>query len=215
MTTDAAAALAVLADPVRAAVYDIVLSQAQPVGRDRVAELAGLPRATAAFQLDRLAASGLLAVSYARPAGRTGPGAGRPAKLYRRAEGEVAASAPERSYDLMGGLLAGAIEASATSGRPVLEALRDTARDAGAATGARAGSFDAVLARAGYHPAREPQGVVMMNCPFHRLAAEHTDVVCTANHAFLCGAAQATDRDPGDVRLEPGAGRCCVRIVES
>jgi len=210
MTTDARGAVAALADPVRARVYDTVLDHDEPVSRDLVAETTGLARATAAFHLDRLAASGLLAVSYARPAGRTGPGAGRPAKLYRRAEGEVAVSVPERSYDLMGRLLASAIEVAAAEGRPVLEALRTAATDAGRASGESAGSFEAVLERTGYHPA----GGVMRNCPFHRLAAEHTDVVCGANHAFLCGAAESTGRDPGDVLLEPGAGRCCVRVVE-
>jgi predicted ArsR family transcriptional regulator len=210
---DAAAAISALADPVRAAVYDAVVRHEEPVGRDLVAEHTGLARSTAAFHLDRLAASGLLVISYARPAGRTGPGAGRPAKLYRRADSEVAVSVPARSYDLMAGLLATAIEQSAADGRPVLEALRAAATDAGRTSGAHAGSFDALLTSTGYEPAYAEDGVVMMNCPFHRLAEAHTEVVCAANHAFLCGAAAATGRDPADVVLEPGAGRCCVRVA--
>lgn len=211
--TDAVGAISALADPIRAAVYDIVATAESPVGRDLVAEKAGLARGTAAFHLDRLAASGLLVVSYARPEGRTGPGAGRPAKLYRRADGEVAVSLPQRSYDLMGRLLASAIATSAGTGEPVLDALRSTAAEAGRASGEDAGSFGAVLAETGYEPSEGADGMVMMNCPFHRLAAEHTDVVCAANHAFLCGAAESTGRNPDDVRLEPGAGRCCVRVA--
>lgn len=210
---DAAVAISALADPARSAVYDAVLRDEEPVGRDLVAERTGLARSTAAFHLDRLAASGLLLVSYARPAGRTGPGAGRPAKLYRRADDEIAVSVPARSYDLMGGLLASAIEHAAAEGRPVLEALRDSATDAGRASGERAGSLDALLASTGYEPVSAEDGIVMMNCPFHRLAAAHTDVVCAANQAFLCGATEATGGDPADVRLEPGSGRCCVRIA--
>jgi predicted ArsR family transcriptional regulator len=210
---DAALAISALADPARAAVYDAVVRNEQPAGRDLIAERTGLPRSTAAFHLDRLAASGLLVVSYARPAGRTGPGAGRPAKLYRRADDEIAVSVPARSYDLMGGLLATAIERAAHDGRPVLETLRSTATDAGRAAGESAGSLNALLASTGYEPAPAGDGVVMMNCPFHRLAAAHTDVVCAANHAFLCGAAEATGGDPADVRLEAGAGGCCVRIA--
>jgi predicted ArsR family transcriptional regulator len=56
-----------------------------PVGRDAVAARVGVGRTLAAFHLDKLAAAGLLTISFARPPGRTGPGAGRPAKLYRRA----------------------------------------------------------------------------------------------------------------------------------
>ena len=211
---DATRAISALADPVRAVVYDAVVAHEEPVGRDLVAQTTGLARGTAAFHLDRLAASGLLVISYARPAGRAGPGAGRPAKLYRRSEDEVAVSLPQRSYDLMGELLASAIAGSAADGRPVLDALRDAATDAGRTSGADAGSFDAVLSTTGYEPVRGDDGLVMMNCPFHRLAAAHTDVVCAANHAFLCGAAEATGGDPDRVRLEPGTGHCCVRVVD-
>ncbi len=208
-------AVSALADPVRAAVYDIVAAADTPVGRDLVSERAGLARGTAAFHLDRLAASGLLDVSYARPAGRSGPGAGRPAKLYRRSDREVAVSVPGRSYDLMGSVLASAIERSAATGRPVLDELRTAATDAGRATGSAASTFAEVLEATGYEPAPGPDGTVMRNCPFHRLAAAHTEVVCAANHAYLCGAAETSGSDPANIVLEPGAGRCCIRIAGS
>jgi predicted ArsR family transcriptional regulator len=113
----------------------------------------------------------------------------------------------------MGDLLASAIRVSAERDEPVLDALRSTAAEAGREAGRAADSFDEVLETTGFHPASAPDGVVMMNCPFHRLAATHTDVVCAASHAFLCGAAEATGGDPDDVLLEPGAGRCCVRVL--
>ncbi|MBX3195422.1 MAG: helix-turn-helix domain-containing protein [Microbacteriaceae bacterium] len=210
---DAVAAIAALDDPVRAAIYDLVASHDGAIGRDQVAHELELPRSTAAFQLDRLAASGLVEVEYRKPEGRGGPGSGRPAKLYRVAGGEVAVSVPERHYDLMGDVLASAIEASAVSGEPVLATLRTAASEAGRAAGREREDFDAVLEAAGYRPAATRAGTVMTNCPFHRLAAGHADVVCAASHAFVCGAAEATGRDADEVLLEPGAGRCCIRIV--
>lgn len=209
---DAVGAVAALHDPARAAIYELLAAHADPVSRDQVARALELPRSTAAFHLDRLAASGLVIVAYLKPAGRSGPGSGRPAKYYTLAPDELSVSLPDRHYDLMGGLLASAIESSARREVPVLDALQDAAREAGRATGDAAGAFETVLEESGYHPLPTDDGIVMMNCPFHRLAATHTDVVCAANHAFLCGVAETTGRDPSDVVLDPGAGRCCVRV---
>src|SRR5919107_3274497 len=112
------AAVAALAEPTRRRVYDHVAAQGLPVDRDEVAAVVGLPRTTAAFHLDRLAQCGLLDVHFERRSGRTGPGAGRPSKLYRRAEASVEVTIPERHYDLAGELLAGALaEADASGGR--------------------------------------------------------------------------------------------------
>ena len=101
--------MAALAEPTRRRVYDHVARQSGAVDRDEVAAAVGLPRTTAAFHLDRLAQCGLLEVHFARRSGRTGPGAGRPSKLYRRADGAVEVSVPERHYDLAGELLAGVL----------------------------------------------------------------------------------------------------------
>jgi predicted ArsR family transcriptional regulator len=81
--------VAVLADPVRRSLYSHVAAQPEPVGRDAAAATAGISRSLAAFHLDRLVEAGLLAVTYRRLSGRTGPGAGRPAKLYARAPRDV------------------------------------------------------------------------------------------------------------------------------
>jgi predicted ArsR family transcriptional regulator len=214
---DAIGAIAAIDDPVRRSLFDLVAAAPHPVSRDAAAEALAIPRSTAAFHLDRLAAAGLLTVEYLRLTGRTGPGSGRPSKLYRAADHEVAVSIPDRRYDLMGDLLASAITSAAQTGEPVLAALRSTARDAGRAAGAAAGAaggdLDDVLEAGGYEPAADDAGVILANCPFHRLATEHTDVVCSANHAYLAGAGEATGTDSGRVVLDPGAGRCCVRIL--
>src|SRR3954470_16671677 len=109
---DRVAALAALDDPVRKAVFDLVSDSPEPVGRDTAAEALGVTRRIAALHLDRLAEQGLLEYEFRRPPGRGGPAAGRPAKLYRRAGGEVAVSVPERHYDLVGALLAAAVTES-------------------------------------------------------------------------------------------------------
>ena len=101
--------IAALGDPQRRALYRYVISRAGPVNRDQVAEGAGVARHVVKFHLDRLADEGLLAVEYARPPGRRGPGAGRPAKLYRRSARELAISLPQRDYQLAGRLLARAV----------------------------------------------------------------------------------------------------------
>ena len=82
-----------------------------------------------------------------------GPGAGRPAKLYRRADGEVAVSLPERTYDLAGGLMAQAIETSLQHGTSVLDALDTAAAAFGAALADRARA--AADARSGADAPRE------------------------------------------------------------
>ena len=121
---DPVAAVAALAEPTRRRLYDHVVRQSAPVSRDEAAAALGVPRGTTAFHLDRLVADGLLDAHYERRTGRSGPGAGRPAKLYRRAACSVAVSLPERRYDLAGELLAGALEEAEASGespRTVLE----------------------------------------------------------------------------------------------
>src|SRR5262249_51369723 len=102
-------ALATLNEPLRGRIYRHVIAQRAPVGRDAVARAVGVAGSVAAFHLDKLAGAGLLEVEFRRPPGRQGPGAGRPAKLYRRAGTEVSLSVPERHYDLVGRLLADAV----------------------------------------------------------------------------------------------------------
>ena len=152
--------------------FDLVARAATAVGRDAAAQALGVSRRIAAFHLDRLADQGLLAVEYRRPPGRGGPGAGRPAKLYRRTEDEVTVSVPERHYDLVGGLLAAAVAESIDTGAAVQQVLHRTAYDAGKAIGAAAGDLLAALEDAGYEPRRRiPKAAPSLgNCPFHRLA---------------------------------------------
>src|SRR5574342_412881 len=88
--------LAALADPVRRGLYGFVVRSGGDVSRDGAARGVGISRPLAAFHLDKRVQQGLLEVSYRRLTKRRGPGAGRPAKLYRRSRLQVAVSLPPR-----------------------------------------------------------------------------------------------------------------------
>jgi predicted ArsR family transcriptional regulator len=205
--------IAALADPSRRALYDVLRRSSHSLGRDELAEQTGLARATAAFHLDRLVEVGALTVEFARLSGKTGPGAGRPAKLYSLAADELTASVPARQYELAGDLLAAAAEYSDRRGVPVRDALVETAEQRGHELGTAAAPLVDTLVGIGYAPVACDGGYRLTNCPFHRLAARHTDLICTANTAFVRGLTDESD-EPRDVWLEPTDGECCVRIGE-
>jgi predicted ArsR family transcriptional regulator len=205
-------AVAALADPLRRRVYDVVARSSEPLGHDAVATALDVPRSTAAFHLTRLAAEGLLDVETRRLGERTGPGQGRPAKLYRRAERDTAVELPRRRYELFGRVMAEAVSAAGPGRAIVLDALRTAAAHAGAELAESAADLDDALERAGMEPLADGEDLVLGVCPFHALATAHPDVVCVLNHALVCGMAEGVDDDPARVRLDPGSGHCCVRI---
>ncbi|MFC9350971.1 helix-turn-helix transcriptional regulator [Arthrobacter sp. NPDC057013] len=207
------AALASLGDASRRRLFEYVTGQPSAVGRDDAAAALDMPRSTASFHLDKLVRDGLLAVEFRKLGGKAGPGSGRPAKLYRPALDEVGASVPERSYDLAGELMATAIESSIADGAGVREALTDASYSRGHALGGSGASLDEVLRSIGYMPEQDGEGgTVLMNCPFHRLADGHTDVVCAMNGALLSGAAAACGIPEDKVVEDRTVGRCCARI---
>ena len=209
------AAVASVSDPIRRALYDFVSHSSGPVGRDEAAEALGLARGTAAFHLERLVESGVLEIEFHRRSGRTGPGAGRPAKLYRAAAAEVTASVPERHYDLAAELLSAAVDESDRTGDPIRASLERVSAEFGRDLGAAEGSLDSVLASTGYEPVDdEADGLLLRNCPFHKLARNHTQTICGANVALLQGAADGAGECDRSIRFEPrDDGYCCVHVV--
>lgn len=215
-----AAGIGALADPLRRDLYRYVCAQDHPVSSDEVADGLDLPLHKAKFHLNRLADEGLLDVEYARLTGRSGPGAGRPSKLLRRATREIAVSLPERQYELAGRLMAEAIAVSADDGTSVLDALGRVAAEHGRAlargdlpqTSGALQRACAALAEHGYEPRIEANGATLTNCPFHALAESHTDLVCKMNLALVD--ALVEEIGDVDVRLEPAEGRCCVILAQ-
>ena len=223
---DRIAGVASLAEPQRRALYRFVVSRRGAVSKDEAAAAMGVARSVATFHLDRLVADGLLTTEYRRLTGRQGPGAGRPAKLYRRAEGEMSVSLPARQYDLAAGLLAAAVTEAIRTGTPVAEALTRVATERGRELGGRAlevagkrpsrrARLDAalgVLDEQGYEPHEHGSEVVLANCPFHALVDEQRDLVCGMNRDFLGGMAEVLGDDVLAARLAPSEGNCCVRL---
>ncbi len=124
-------ALAALGEPTRRALYGFVVAQDRPVSRDEAAAATGTKRATATFHLERLVDDGLLEARFARVSGRTGPGAGRTAKLYERAARQFAVSLPPRQYEIAGEVLASALELLQCRAAPAGEAVAQAASQAG------------------------------------------------------------------------------------
>ncbi|OBJ16223.1 helix-turn-helix transcriptional regulator [Mycobacterium colombiense] len=215
-----AAGIGALADPVRRQLYQFVCSQPGLVSRDQAADAVGIAHHQAKFHLDRLTAEGLLESDYARVSGRSGPGAGRTSKLYRRARRDIAVSLPQREYELAGRLMATAIARSADTGEPVAEVLNRVAREYGHTmvvgsappkdAGAALRRTVRVLRRYGYEPRFSDSEVELANCPFHALAQEQTELACNMNHALITGVADALAPHGPDARLCPGRDRCCV-----
>ncbi|WP_417561928.1 helix-turn-helix transcriptional regulator [Microbacterium sp.] len=207
-----ATAMAALADPVRRRIYDLVAGAPDLIGRDEIAARADLPRSTAAFHLDRLVEAGVLTTEYKRLSGRSGPGAGRPAKLYRAVSTELLGSVPERHYELAGEVLAGAAVRADRDGIPMRDAVTVQARDVGTAVADEHPNLEAALDACGYAPITDENGTVTLcNCPFHALADRHTDLICGANLALVSGIVEATG-DTRTARLVPRAGHCCVEV---
>ena len=211
-----ASGIGALADDTRRALYAYVAAQHEPVGREQAASALDLALHTASFHLDRLVAEGLLDVEYRRLSGRTGPGAGRPSKLYRRADREIAVSLPPRRYDLVGDMLATAVDRAA-QGVPLEQSLEECAREEGIGLGqasGTAGTLDAlaaVLETQGYEPTLSEDTVELANCPFDALARKHTELVCRLNRSYVQGVADGLGCTGVAARLEPEPGHCCVK----
>ncbi|MFK0085142.1 helix-turn-helix transcriptional regulator [Glutamicibacter sp. NPDC090743] len=205
------AVLKSLNDPVRRRLFEFISQSPQPAGRDAASKAAGISRTLAAYHLDRLASAGLLAVTFARPEGKNGPGAGRTAKLYALAQEEVAVSLPARNYRLLGSLLANA--ASADASGVVLQALRQAARGEGQNLGQGSGGLVPLLDELGYAPEADERGEISMgNCPFHLVAQQQTELVCSMNYELVSGVLEGCQLDCSRAELSPRPGRCCVVV---
>jgi predicted ArsR family transcriptional regulator len=221
--------IAALDQPLRRELYRLLSERDGWLSRDQASEALGIPRSVAAFHLDKLEEAGVADVVFERVGGRTGPGAGRPAKLYRRSQNDLAVSVPERRYDLAGSLLATAVAESERTGDPIARCLEAAARAAGRVIGeeaqaaagpltnrdSRRAAVLEVLARHGYEPRPvKRDDIALVNCPFHRLAEEHRTLVCGMNLDFLTGLLEGMGpTEPVGARLAPEPGLCCVRVT--
>ncbi|HET6626680.1 MAG TPA: helix-turn-helix domain-containing protein [Nocardioidaceae bacterium] len=213
------AGVGALSEPARRALYLYVAAQAAPVSREQAAAGCDLPLHSVKFHLDRLVDEGLLEVEFRRLSGRTGPGAGRPSKLYRRSDRQVSVSLPERRYDLAGEVLAAAIDRSLHESISVRHAVAEAAQAEGRRIAAEAASEQGselerttdVLGRHGYEPRPSDEGICLANCPFDSLAREHTALVCGMNLSLIGGVLDELGCDSLEAVLDPEPGLCCVK----
>jgi predicted ArsR family transcriptional regulator len=222
-------AVAALEDESRRRMYLFARNARRPVSREEVARAVGVSTKLAAFHLDKLAERGLLKASYARPAGRGGPGAGRSAKFYTASESEFGVTIPERRYDLAASILAEAVETN-TAREPAADTAMRIARARGVQLGTGHGTkgsstgsaartralsrAETALKQLGFEPFREDRDVVRLwNCPFHALTEQSRDLVCGMNHQFIKGLVSGLESED-DIRVESDSapGLCCVAL---
>ncbi|NUR89497.1 MAG: hypothetical protein HOY71_35900, partial [Nonomuraea sp.] len=115
------------------------------------------------------------------------------AKLYRRAPGQIAVSLPERRYETAARLLAAALQEAHDTGEPPRAVLDRRARELGVELGRTAGALLPALERLGFEPRVDGDAITLVNCPFHTLAAEHTELVCGMNLCLLTGLLDGLD----------------------
>ncbi|WP_067713429.1 helix-turn-helix transcriptional regulator [Nocardia yamanashiensis] len=198
-------AVALLQDPIRRRLYDYVAAADHEVGRDEAAAAAEIKRPLAAFHLDKLAEAGLLDAVFRRPEGKTGPGAGRPAKFYRRAAAEFAVTLPARDYATVASVLAEAVEHAGMDSAIAKAAAAQSPSLAGR-------DLLEVLRERGYEPYADGAVIRLRNCPFHRLAEDFPPLVCGMNLALLTGPAAEAG---WQAHMDAAPGRCCVSFSKN
>jgi len=218
--SDNLAALRLLDEPIRRKLYDWVVAQPDVVGRDAAAAAVGISRGLAAFHLDKLVGAGLLDASYRRLTGRVGPGAGRPARVYRRSGREFSVTVPERRYERAAGLFASALErvGSGTPPPALAEAAHQMGRELGEAAGRGSGRTRLLraLEQGGYEPITDAHGTVRLrNCPFDALAEAHRTLVCGTNLAMADGILAGIGNVGMQPELDRQPGFCCVVFRDS
>jgi predicted ArsR family transcriptional regulator len=216
-------AVATLEHAVRWRLYEYVTKQSVPVSRDQAAAALHLSRTAVALHLDRLAKVGLLKTEYRRLTGRTGAGAGRPAKLYRRSKRDFSVVLPPREHELLASFLAGSVAVTTN------EIVRsEPARQFGQALGARArhrlrgtptnerllSCVETVLEDVGFAPeSRRGDGLWMRDCPFDPLSRRFQEAVCGAGVALVEGIVSGVEAHDVRVGRDPDRDRCCVHLT--
>ncbi|HEX5825393.1 MAG TPA: helix-turn-helix domain-containing protein [Candidatus Limnocylindrales bacterium] len=215
--------IATLRDPTRRRLYEYIERQPRAVSRDEAAEAAHVSRALAAFHLEKLVKVGLLKAEYRRLSGRTGPGAGRTSKLYRRSRHQFAVSVPRRDHELLARLIADSLSSAPRSATGI-----EPAREYGRALGKRArgrvrgrpaperllGCVEDVLQSLGFDPYRtSPTEIRVRNCPFDPLSRLFTPLVCGIGQALMSGVIEGVAPEGTRVDREEHADRCCGVIT--
>jgi predicted ArsR family transcriptional regulator len=197
-----------LGDATRRGIYVTVRESPEPVTASQIAELFDIHANVARHHLDRLVADGYLQVTRRRPSGRTGPGAGRPAKHYEPTRKNVSVQFPARRYDLLAELLLRVIERIAPDDAAAIadEIGREYGRELAAEIGfpddsgydTAAIAVASALTGAGFEVEARPgdHELVTRFCPFGESAENHPAIVCQLDQGLVNGLLEGTKQIP-------------------
>ena len=213
------AALAALTDGQRRRVFGRIQTAAECTVSE-IATSLSIGRTLVTFHLAKLVEAGLVEVVPAQK--RLGV-RGRPSQSYRLTGREVAASVPDRRYDLLAGVLLEGVAqhqlgetAQDSAERVAHHRGRELAQQAigGRAprsVSARLTQLGALLTSLGYVPRRDSATITLRNCPFDKFRAQNTPQVCALNVASAQGYLDGLDlSDRLSVELRPSPDSCCV-----
>ena len=225
--------VAALGDATRRRVFFTVREADRLMGKDDVAEAVGITRRLAGFHLDKLVEQGFLRAEFQRRTGRTGPGAGRPAKLYALAQAEQDSRLEVKHYDLLAELLLRTMsDRSGEDPQAVLERvgyefgreLGEAERDAGRSP-SYSSTTDAVmgvvgvLTRFGFGASVNEEGrITARMCPFEEMAKVDPQRVCGLDRAIWRGVLSAFNPDAqlaSPSSTAQGDAACAALVVES
>ena len=194
-------------------------SRPRPVTADELAAAQSIHRNVARTRLERLVEAGLLAPGFERRTGRTGPGAGRPAKTYAVEPSLEPIEFPARRLDGLLALLVDAVPGGlrATTLRDVGEEFGRRLAVAGrlGRSGTPARAVEAVcraLARLGYQAIVESvdeHGAVIATptCPVRPLVRAHSDAA-EIDRGMWAGLIQHALGGQSGVHVECGTAGC-------
>jgi predicted ArsR family transcriptional regulator len=223
-SADDLVAVALLAEPIRQRLYRYLRDRHESVGREDAARHAEISVKLAAFHLDRMADAGLLEVGYRRLTGRSGPGAGRPAKVYSVSPRAFSIVIPQTRYALAASMMATALsgEHASADGRASLATVAATVgdrmgteiRERARTEHARREAVQRQLEQLGFEPQEQDSGELLLrNCVFRELSDSHRELVCGMNAALVDGMLAGAELRSLRVEGGPPEPTCCVRIV--
>ena len=211
-----------LGDATRRGIYISIREAADPVTASETSELFDIHPNVARHHLDRLVTGGYLQVTRKRPNGRSGPGAGRPAKYYEATQKQVQVQFPGRRYELLSELLAQVLERVAPE--TAAKAAEEVGREYGAQLALEVGLPD----DAGYQGAVEAVAKAMMGagfhttvvdgnklitslCPFGMTAINHPKFVCRLDEGIVNGLMDAINvKTSASVTPHTALGEDCI-----
>jgi len=214
---------ATLGDATRRGIYMTVRESAEPVTAVQIAETFGIHPNVARHHLDRLANDGYLEMTRQRRSGKSGPGAGRPAKCYVVSEKAIDVQFPPKRHDLLADLLVRVISRldAAEAATIAEEVGREYGRAIGESLAVANADFDTALKMVamamtglGFDTSAEPteRRLVTCHCPFGETAETHPEIVCRIDQGIIRGVMEGADPQAGPFVMtpSPGCGDTCI-----